>query len=229
MSVPSVAHSSGTSFAAGRTNMPPSTVTDGASQPPPFGHFPPTVTEPMQVDANMPPTYTAQLENMQYTSYQLADREMAWREELSERLHASQQHPFLPDLAPQTQQHEFLRGTYDQTTFAVMQSKDDHETLRHNMVAPPLDPTAFRAILAEGADIPLEQLDTNQPATSSRSLTCSGHITLKVPAPNWTSSSRPSTWLSTCFSDISTRSERNLEIWDRRFAKSSKNSLDCVR
>ena len=140
--------------------MPPSTVTDGASQPPPFGPFPPTVTEPMQVDANMPPTYTAHLENMQYTSYQLAEMEMAWRQELRERLHQSQQHPFVPDLTPQTQQHEFPRGTYDQTTFAVMQSKDDHEILRHNTVASPPDPEAFRTILAEGADISLEHLDS---------------------------------------------------------------------
>ena len=164
MSEPSAAHSSGTSTATGCTNMPPSSSGAGTVDPP-FGPFQSTAPEPMQVDTSMPPSYTARVQHTHFTSYQLAEREMKWQEDMNERLHVAQQLPFVPDLDPHTQQHEFPRGTYDQSIFAVMQASGDPEIHRHAMIQPALDPTAFREILADGAQLPVEHLDSDQPAT----------------------------------------------------------------
>ena len=120
----------------------------------------------MQVDSNMPQSYSARMQDVDYSSHQMVEREMLYRAELNSRLHASQQTTFVPDTDPAFQQSEFPQGTYDAATYSLIQSRDDHPMLRHDMLNPPLNQHAFRDAVSKG--LPgggPEWLTSSQPAT----------------------------------------------------------------
>ena len=91
----------------------------------------------MDVDAegntNMPPNYSARFANLNATSMQIAEQELAYKDAINPRLSQSHRLPFLPHISAQDQQHDFPGGTPDRATIALMQSRDDPNTLRNNL------------------------------------------------------------------------------------------------
>ena len=114
----------------------------------------------------MPQSYSARMQDMDYSSHQMVEREIQYRAEINYRLNASQQTTFVPDIDPAFQQSEFPQGTYDAATYSLIQSKDDHPMLRHDMLNPPANQHAFRDAVSKGLPgVGPEWLTSLQPAT----------------------------------------------------------------